>query len=121
MGWERVMADSDLGEGVAQIVQAGGRSVLLARTGGRVYATDDHCPHVRLSLKRAQITDDACLVCPWHRSRFDLATGEAREWVTWPPGVRRALGPISRGTPLAVFPTKVEDGEVWVDVAAEGS
>jgi nitrite reductase/ring-hydroxylating ferredoxin subunit len=36
--------------------------------------------------------------------------------VPWPPVVGRALSAISQENALPVFPTKVEDGSIWVAV-----
>jgi hypothetical protein len=47
-----------------------GRKVLLARTGGRVYATDAACFHMGGNLAEGDIEDvagHACIVCPLHR------------------------------------------------------
>jgi nitrite reductase/ring-hydroxylating ferredoxin subunit len=67
-------------------------------------------------LKNGRITEEGFLVCPWHRSAFDLRTGDVASWTPWPPGVGRVLGALRRQHALPVFPVKVEAGRVWVGV-----
>jgi nitrite reductase/ring-hydroxylating ferredoxin subunit len=119
MRWEKVLQETELPEGRRQVVKVGDRDVLLLRTAGAIHAVGSACPHMRLPLKRGRLTEDGGLVCPWHRSEFDLATGEVRQWVPWPPGVRKVLEPISRGNTLPVFPTRVEDGAIWVGLETD--
>jgi nitrite reductase/ring-hydroxylating ferredoxin subunit len=69
------------------------------------------------SLKKGKLSDHQ-LTCPLHRSTFDLETGEATEWVTWPPGVNRLLSAVSKEKDLTVYPTKVEEGAIWIGMEA---
>ena len=50
---------------------------------------------------------------------FDLDTGDVKEGSPWPQAVGRMLGALSREKALAVFPTKVENGLIWVGVEQE--
>jgi nitrite reductase/ring-hydroxylating ferredoxin subunit len=45
-----------------------------------------------------------------------MATGEVQEWVTWPPGVGTVLGAVSKEKDITVYPTKVAEGTIWIDV-----
>jgi nitrite reductase/ring-hydroxylating ferredoxin subunit len=65
-------------------------------------------------LELGRLTDDCGIVCPWHRSGFDLATGDVKAWAPWPPGLGVVLGATSRQKVLPTYPVKVEDGSVWV-------
>ena len=49
-------------------------------------------------------------------SVFDLETGAVQEWVPWPPVAGRALAAIARENGLPVYPTKVENGSIWVGI-----
>jgi 3-phenylpropionate/trans-cinnamate dioxygenase ferredoxin component len=66
-----------------------------------VRAVHDTCPHQQQPLHEGTVDDDT-LVCAAHAATFDLATGES-------------VG-ILAVEPLRVYPCRVEDGAVLVDV-----
>jgi 3-phenylpropionate/trans-cinnamate dioxygenase ferredoxin subunit len=68
---------------------------------GTVYAVDDTCSHANVSLSEGEL-DGCTLECWLHGSRFDIRTGEP----TGPPAT----------TPIAVYPVRVEDDEVFVSL-----
>ena len=96
------------------MVKIGERSMLLIHHEDQIYAMGSACPHMRLPLKGGKLTEDGAIVCPWHHSAFDLCTGDVKDWSPWPPGVGRMLGAISREKVLLVFPTRVEEDNIWV-------
>jgi nitrite reductase/ring-hydroxylating ferredoxin subunit len=116
MNWVKALLQDELPEGERRAVKIGERSILLIHEQGHVYAMASACPHMRLPLKGGKLTENGAIVCPWHHSAFDLRSGDVKEWSPWPPGVGRMLGAISREKALPVFPTKVEDGSVWVSL-----
>ncbi|MGF1588289.1 MAG: Rieske (2Fe-2S) protein [Pleurocapsa sp.] len=118
MVWTKALAVDALGTGTRQVVKLEQRSLLLLNESGNIYAVDSICPHLKLPLKKAKVTADAAIVCPWHRSEFDLATGNVKTWCPFPPVVGSLFGKISSEKTLGVFPTKVEDGQILVDLSA---
>ena len=85
-------------------VEAVGRRVALARVDGEVYAFADNCSHRDFPLSVGEVDAASCTVtCEWHGAAFDLRTGAP----TCPPAIK----------PIAVYPAKVEDGAVWIDMA----
>lgn len=42
---------------------------------GEPFAVSNVCRHQFAKLGRGRITEDGCLECPWHRSRYDVRTG----------------------------------------------
>ena len=69
-------AIDDIPDGGVKSLVLQGRRIALARIGRDVFALDDRCPHWggplgagTISVARREI------VCPWHRFRFDLASG----------------------------------------------
>jgi nitrite reductase/ring-hydroxylating ferredoxin subunit len=116
MSWTKVSEVGSLSPGARQVVTVGSRAILLLNHEGKYYAMDNACPHLKLSLKKGKITEDGAIVCPWHRTAFDLGTGNVKEWTPWPPVVGKVLGTISKEKALSVFPTRVEEGSIWVDV-----
>jgi nitrite reductase/ring-hydroxylating ferredoxin subunit/uncharacterized membrane protein len=83
--WTDVAAASTVTEGLRQI-EVGGIAILLTRVDGQLVALEDRCTHRGGPLSDGT-RDGDCVVCPWHGSRFALATGEAR------------LGPATRPQP----------------------
>ncbi len=79
-----------------------GEPVALVRSQGEVFAISDICSHADVPLSEGDVTD--CEIECWlHGSRFDLRTGKP----TGPPA----------STPVPVYPVRVQDGEVYVDVS----
>ena len=95
------LAEVDPGELLG--VRIGGRGVCLARVDDEVYAFADNCSHRDFPLSSGEIdTDDCSITCDWHGARFDIRTGAALSL------------PATR--PIRVYPCRVEDGAVLVDV-----
>jgi nitrite reductase/ring-hydroxylating ferredoxin subunit len=115
MNWVKVLSQDELPEGERQVVQVAGRDVLLIHHEGQIHAVENRCPHLGASLAKGKVEEDA-IICPRHRSAFDLRTGDVKEWSPWPPAVEKMLGVVSREKALPIFPTKVEAGDVWVSV-----
>jgi nitrite reductase/ring-hydroxylating ferredoxin subunit/uncharacterized membrane protein len=99
--WKAVMSYAELGEGKPSRVEVEGASVLLYRSNGRVLAIGARCSHAGGPLDEGEIDDDACTVqCPWHRSVFDIETGDVIH------------GPAS--TPQALYDVRVNEGRIEV-------
>jgi nitrite reductase/ring-hydroxylating ferredoxin subunit len=119
MSWTKVLPLDSLAPGTRQVVKVGKRNILLLNEEGKLYAVDNVCPHAKLPLKKGKITPDGSIVCPWHRSAFDLCSGEVKDWIPWPPVVGKAMGLIAKPKPLPIFPVRIEEGSIWVDVTEE--
>jgi nitrite reductase/ring-hydroxylating ferredoxin subunit len=113
MKWVDAIAQSELPDGSREVVQLGEQSILLIHQGSRIYALASACPHMGAPLKRGTVSDGT-IVCYRHHSAFDLETGDVKAWSPWPPGVGAVLGQISRQKVLPVFPTRVDNGRIWV-------
>ncbi|MDJ0573133.1 MAG: Rieske (2Fe-2S) protein [Pleurocapsa sp. MO_192.B19] len=116
MAWIKALAAETLAPGTRQIVKLEEQSLLLLNESGNIYAINNICPHLKLPLKKGKVTADGTIVCPWHRSEFDLETGEVKNWCPFPPVVGNVLGKISTEKTLGVFPTRIEDGQILVDL-----
>ncbi len=66
-----------------QLVKArfGAQNLVLVRQGEAILALHDQCAHAGGPLSGGRIVDD-CVECPWHKSRFELATGRRRRGPT---------------------------------------
>jgi nitrite reductase/ring-hydroxylating ferredoxin subunit len=115
MAWEKTIPEQDLTEGKRQVVKLDGKSVLLLNHCGKIFAISSTCPHWGLPLETGRLTDDCGIICPWHRSGFDLPTGDVKAWAPWPPGLGLVLGATSRKKVLPTYPVRIEDGNIMVD------
>jgi nitrite reductase/ring-hydroxylating ferredoxin subunit/uncharacterized membrane protein len=100
-----VLEESELPDSGMRSVEAGGTQILLSRArDGRICAISNVCNHFSGPLAEGDREGDT-VVCPLHKSRFDLCTGEAID------------GP-------AVFPqpryeTRVREGTIEVKASPE--
>ena len=115
MQWYKTYSEEQIAEGSKQLVKLGGNNVLILRHAGEIYAISNTCPHMTLPLRPGTIEDGA-IVCPWHRSAFDLRTGDVKAWSPWPPGIGPMVGKLSREKALPIYATKIEDGTVYVEL-----
>ncbi len=90
-----------LGQPVTHILAR--RPVLILRDGEDVFAVENRCSHAGSKLDTGVIRD-ASISCPLHGARFCLRTGAAQN----PPATR----------PIAVFETRIRDGQLEVLVPA---
>ena len=67
----RDLSDKDL---AIKAVRVEGQSVALFRQEGKVYATDNQCPHMGYPLTRG-VVRNGVLTCDWHGYSYDLAGG----------------------------------------------
>lgn len=111
----KVLPVNDVPEDVRKVVDVGEYKVLVIHTGGKFFAVENRCPHMHLPLKNGRVSDDHAITCPFHRSAFDLESGDVKEWSPWPPLVGKALGAIAREKALPVFETLEKDG--WLLIA----
>lgn len=115
MNWLRAIPENELRLMERYVLRIMGKDVLLIHLRGEYFAVDNACPHMRLPLTAARIDAESCtLHCPWHRSAFDLHTGDVRDWAPWPPAIGPMLGAIRREQALTRYRVKVEDGDIYV-------
>jgi len=74
-------AATDLPEGEPVKAKLGVNTLVLVRNGETIQALHDQCAHAGGPLSGGKIVD-GCIECPWHGSRFELATGHARRGPT---------------------------------------
>lgn len=97
--WRKAVAEGDL-EGPYKFVVRR-KEIAIFKLEDGIYATDNSCSHEYSPLSEGLIMDDD-VYCPKHGSRFDIRTGAVKDF------------PATR--PVKTYPTKVEDGWVYVMV-----
>jgi nitrite reductase/ring-hydroxylating ferredoxin subunit len=83
------------------LLEHGGRRVVLVRVGDTVHALDAACPHAGGPLSEGTVRGET-LACPYHGWVWRLTDGAC-------------LAP-SRDARAVVYPTRVERGEVWIEI-----
>ncbi|SDS05495.1 non-heme iron oxygenase ferredoxin subunit [Microlunatus soli] len=99
--FRRVCPLADLAAETAAAVEVDGEDIAIVNSAGEIYAIADECSHAAIPLSEGDVGDGE-IECYMHGSRFSLKTGEP-------------LG-LPATEPVAVYPVKVEDGEIYVDV-----
>jgi nitrite reductase/ring-hydroxylating ferredoxin subunit len=94
-----------------------GHKILFLWHENEVYALQSQCPHLKLPLTKGKVTEQNTIICPFHKSEFDLKTGESKCWSPWPPVIGKALGKIAKEKNLKIYPTKIDNEQIWVDIS----
>jgi nitrite reductase/ring-hydroxylating ferredoxin subunit len=78
--------------------------IALFHVDGRVFAVDNRCPHEGYPLAMGKVSKDCVLTCNWHNWKFKLEDGSC----------------ILGGDNVRSYPTRLQNGEVWVDATPQG-
>jgi nitrite reductase/ring-hydroxylating ferredoxin subunit/uncharacterized membrane protein len=102
-GYVDVMDADDLREAIPLRADVNGHVMVLLRDRGQVCAFQEFCTHRCGPLSEGTLHDGQ-IMCPWHRSRFDVHTGKPTH------------GPAK--VDLKVYPAREEGGRIQVRVLA---
>ncbi len=72
---------AEIPEGTLVKAKVGAQALVVVRTGDAILALHDQCAHANGPLSEGSIID-GCVECPYHGSRFELATGRRRRGPT---------------------------------------
>jgi len=96
----QVLNERELQEGSMKLVKVNGLHVLLVKTQGRIFAVENHCPHMYCGLSGGSL-DGYTIICPCHDWHFDLRTGEYEE---------------EKEIKLMKYEWKIESGKIWAKI-----
>jgi 3-phenylpropionate/trans-cinnamate dioxygenase ferredoxin component len=102
-GWSLACALDRLKEQGIVCARVAGTDLILIWSGDRAVACERACPHEQADLSYGHLSKGR-LVCPHHAASFDLRDGSISQ------------GWASR--PLRIYPVRVEQNEVWIQVDA---
>ncbi|CAG9466050.1 unnamed protein product [Pedinophyceae sp. YPF-701] len=117
--WVPVMLPEDLPKGVRKEVMVAGTSVLLFWYRNEVFCIESRSPAEGAYSEgfiRAKFTQDYGIECTTTGSIFSLKTGEALDLYPTNP-VLKALTPVDSVRKLQIFPVKVQQDAIYVDVS----
>jgi 3-phenylpropionate/trans-cinnamate dioxygenase ferredoxin subunit len=97
--WTSVARVADFPPGTRCRLNVDGVDMAIFNVDGRYCAIEDICSHEAETLSFG-VLDGCQIICPRHRARFSLLTGEALSAPAYEP--------------IAVFPVRVENGFVQV-------
>jgi 3-phenylpropionate/trans-cinnamate dioxygenase ferredoxin subunit len=97
--WVNVAPADKLPLGSHRTVDIDGAQIAVFNVDGDYYAIEDVCTHDGGILTGGEVKGEE-VICPRHRARFSIKTGEALS----PPAYE----------PVPTFPVRVEDGMVQV-------
>src|SRR5439155_21404110 len=92
----------DVPVGDVRKIETGNLTLAVYNLDGDFYTTDDACTHGPGQMSEGFVDGDV-IECNFHQGRFRIRTGE----VVGPPCM----------VPLRTYPTIVENGAVWIEVA----
>lgn len=101
-----VIYASRLRNGETLRVDVDGTIITIARVEDQFCAFQEFCTHRFGPLSEGKL-ESSEVVCPWHRSRFDVRTGKVTH------------GPAS--VDLRTFRVEVRDGKLWLETPAKKS
>src|SRR5256884_3085122 len=81
-------------------VKLHGKHIALFLHQGEILACNNRCPHEGYPVVEGRLDADCVLTCHGRNWKFDLKTGAT----------------LYGGDSLRVYPVKVEDGAVWLDI-----
>ncbi len=101
--WTPLLAEASVEAGELRQVEAAGVGLVVFRDGDDVVAVGGRCPHLGAPISDGWI-DRGRIVCPWHGSQFDPATGQVMR------------GPAT--APLPCYQARVSAGTIEARSAA---
>lgn len=84
---------------------------------GRPFAVSNVCRHQFAKLGRGRVAGDGCLVCPWHRARYEvesgtMLTGPRGRIFGFPPYARTVQAVANAGFKLTTHAVELHDGAI---------
>ncbi len=86
----------EIPEGSLVKAKVGAQALVLVRTGDTILALHEQCAHAGGPLSEGAIVN-GCVECPWHGSRFEIATGRRRRGPTVYDQPAYEVRPIAAG------------------------
>lgn len=101
-GYTFAIHEKELSKGMMKTIKIGIKSIALANVDGEFFAVDDACSHKQCSLGTEGALDGNVVTCGCHGAQFDMTSGHVKA----PPAI----------TNVGSYPTKIENGDVWIKV-----
>ena len=104
-----------LKDGSKKKISFRGTDILLAKVEGKYYAVDNRCTHLGGDLSKGKL-DGTTIICPKHRSEFDLKDGHVIRWTDW-SGIKLNFAKVFRSPKaLKTHSVKEDGGKIFVEI-----
>jgi nitrite reductase/ring-hydroxylating ferredoxin subunit len=119
---QRIATSEEIKTGEMFSTKVDGTKLLLSRVDGNVVGVIDKCTHLGMPMRKGKF-EGSVITCPFHGSRFDIATGENLDWVSNIMGMKApkwACKLIEMGkqpAPLTQLVIEERGGEVFTQVS----
>jgi len=101
--WVKVCEDKSLKNGDLLDFDYGDKKILLARAGGKVFATDRICTHAYADLSTGIMNEEEqTITCPLHLSVFKLDTGAPQN--------------LPAEEPIKPYKVKIQDEAIYIQL-----
>jgi nitrite reductase/ring-hydroxylating ferredoxin subunit len=103
----RIASVSEVPEGGMTMREHDGRTVMLAKLDGKIYAMNDTCTHRGAPLHMGELGAAGSrflLTCPWHAAHFDVSTGKVYQDTPW-------------ATDTETYPVEIAGEDVLVELS----
>lgn len=116
MAWHAAVDLKQLQQSTRETMVIEGNKILFIWHDDQVHAVQAQCPHMKWPLAKGTVNKKCELVCPLHKSAFDLTTGAVKCWTPWPPVLGALLAKLSKPKDLKIYPTRIENDQVYVEL-----
>lgn len=116
---QRIASSDEISEGKLFSTTVDDTKLLLSRIDGKVKGVIDKCTHLGMPMRKGSF-DGQVITCPFHGSRFDLASGENLDWVSGVMGINmprwtcKLIAMGKQPAPLTTLSVEEKDGDVFV-------
>ncbi len=117
MAFTKLAVVKDIPTGVMKKFDLGELEITAANVEGGFHAFEDRCPHMYSRLHQGKL-EERGVVCPFHKARFDVTTGEKTRDPRVPVPRALKMGAITgniRTHDLIVHTIKVENGSAYIE------
>ncbi|XP_077991874.1 Rieske domain-containing protein-like [Glandiceps talaboti] len=111
---------SDLQTQRRKVIEVNGRTLVIFYHNGDVFALDKYCYHAGGPLEVGDIEDIAgvsCIICPWHKYKISLATGEGYYQSIDPKQLHKPAQWRSKGVKQRTHHVTIQDDQVYVKLS----
>jgi nitrite reductase/ring-hydroxylating ferredoxin subunit len=111
----RVCSSNDVKENSTMVVRIGRNDIVIGRSGGRLFAFDNSCPHRGASLSKGELKGDN-IICYMHGYEYNIFTGKLEHMTSWKKDAAwTEQSPEWRKSgDLTLFPVIEENGNVYI-------
>ncbi|NXY47405.1 RFESD protein, partial [Ceuthmochares aereus] len=109
--------EDDIKTSGRKIAKINGRGVVVFYHEGKFHAMDSRCYHEGGPLRLGEIEDidgQACIVCPWHKYKITLGTGEGLYEGKNPLEPSSTPKWLSKGIKQRIHKVTIDNGNIYV-------